>query len=66
LSCWDQYLAMGFSEFTYRESLRDIEACLRSMSDKQYHMVDSTHGLAIIRLADTMGESAGLPDTKWL
>jgi len=57
---------MGFSEFTYRESLRDIEACLRSMSDKQYHMVDSTHGLAIIRLADTMGESAGLPDTKWL
>src|ERR1022692_401213 len=38
LSCWDQYLAMAFAQFTYRESLRDIEACLRSMSDKLYHM----------------------------
>src|SRR5579863_34100 len=38
LSCWDQFLAMAFAQFTYRESLRDIEACLRSMSDKLYHM----------------------------
>src|SRR3984957_15971861 len=38
LSCWDQYLAMGFAQFTYRESLRDIEACLSSMSGKLYHM----------------------------
>jgi transposase len=38
LSCWDQYLAMAFAQFTYRESLRDIEACLRSMSTKLYHM----------------------------
>ena len=37
-SCWDQLLAMGFAQFTYRESLRDIEACLRSMSGKLYHM----------------------------
>src|ERR1017187_7787728 len=37
-SCWDQFLAMAFAQFTYRESLRDIEACLRSMSDKLYHM----------------------------
>ncbi len=37
-SCWDQFLAMSFAQFTYRESLRDIEACLRSMSDKLYHM----------------------------
>src|ERR1035438_1113090 len=28
-SCWDQYLAMAFAQVTYRESLRDIEACLR-------------------------------------
>jgi hypothetical protein len=28
LSCWDQYLALAFAQFTYRESLRDIEACL--------------------------------------
>src|SRR5260370_3134620 len=37
-SCWDQYLAMAFAQFTYRESLRDIEACLRSMSGKLYHV----------------------------
>src|SRR2546422_6283026 len=38
LSCWDRYLAMAFAQFTYRESLRDVEACLRSMSGKLYHM----------------------------
>src|SRR3989454_5834218 len=37
-SCWDQLLAMAFAQFTYRESLRDIEACLRSMSGKLYHL----------------------------
>jgi Domain of unknown function (DUF4372)/Transposase DDE domain len=37
-SCWDQLLAMSFAQLTYRESLRDIEACLRSMSGKHYHM----------------------------
>ena len=38
LSCWDQFLAMGFAQLTYRESLRDIEACLGALSDKLYHM----------------------------
>ena len=33
-SCWDQFLAMSFAQFTYRESLRDIEACLRSVGGK--------------------------------
>jgi hypothetical protein len=37
-SCWDQYLAMAFAQLTYRESLRDIEACLRSIGGKLYHM----------------------------
>src|ERR1035437_183007 len=37
-SCWDQYLAMAFAQLTYRESLRDIEACLRAMDAKLYHM----------------------------
>ncbi len=37
-SCWDQYLCMAFAQFTYRESLRDIEACLRSIRNKLYHM----------------------------
>jgi hypothetical protein len=37
-TCWDQFLAMGFAQFTYRESLRDIEACLHSVGGKLYHM----------------------------
>src|SRR5438270_1983071 len=37
-SCRDQFLAMAFAQLTYRESLRDIEACLHSMSCKLYHM----------------------------
>jgi len=37
-SCWDQYLTMAFAQLTYRESLRDIEACLRSLQGKLYHM----------------------------
>jgi hypothetical protein len=36
-SCWDPFLAMAFAQFTYRESLRDIEACLRSLGSKLYH-----------------------------
>lgn len=38
LSCRDQFLAMAFAQLTYRESLRDIETCLRSVSGKLYHM----------------------------
>jgi len=37
-SCWDQYLCMAFAQLTYRESLRDIETCLRSIPNKLYHM----------------------------
>lgn len=37
-SCLDQYFCMAFAQLTYRESLRDIEACLRSMQNKLYHM----------------------------
>jgi hypothetical protein len=37
-SCLDQYLCMVFAQLTYRESLRDIEACLRAQADKLYHM----------------------------
>jgi len=51
LSCWDQYLAMAFAQFTYRESLRDIEACLQSMSGKLYHMGFSSR-IARSTLAD--------------
>lgn len=37
-SCWDQYLCMAFAQVTYRESLRDIEACLRTVKSKLYHI----------------------------
>ena len=37
-SCLDQFLCMAFAQLTYRESLRDIEACLRSMQTKLYHL----------------------------
>ncbi len=37
-SCTDQFLCMAFAQLTYRESLRDIESCLRSMNNRLYHM----------------------------
>lgn len=37
-SCWEHFLTMAFAQLTYRESLRDIEACLRARSTKLYHM----------------------------
>ena len=36
-SCFDQYLCMAFAQLTYRDSLRDIECCLRAMDKKLYH-----------------------------
>lgn len=37
-SCWDQFLCMAFAQLSYRESLRDIEACLTAQPNKLYHM----------------------------
>jgi hypothetical protein len=37
-TCMDQYLCMAFAQLTFRESLRDIEACLRSQAEKLYHL----------------------------
>ena len=37
-SCFDQFLCLAFAQLTFRESLRDIEACLRSVGGKLYHM----------------------------
>ena len=36
-SCFDQYLCMAFAQITYRQSLRDIETCLRALKPKLYH-----------------------------
>jgi len=37
-TCFDQFLCMAFAQLTYRESLRDIECCLRAFEQKLYHM----------------------------
>jgi hypothetical protein len=37
-SCLDQFLCMAFAQLSYRESLRDIEACLRAVEPRLYHM----------------------------
>src|SRR4030042_4318667 len=36
-SCFDQFLCMAFAQLTYRESLREIETCLRALQGKLYH-----------------------------
>ena len=37
-SCWDQFLCMAFAQLTYRESLRDIQVCLRAIQSRLYHL----------------------------
>lgn len=37
-SCWDQFLCLAFAQLTYRESLRDIVACLTALNERLYHM----------------------------
>lgn len=36
-TCWEQFIVMSFAQLTYRESLRDIESCLKAISNKLYH-----------------------------
>jgi hypothetical protein len=50
-SHFDQFLCMAFAQLTFRESLRDIETCLRAHSDKLYHM-GIRGGIARSTLAD--------------
>ncbi len=42
-SCLEQFYCMAFAQLTFRESLRDIETCLRSMKNKLYHMGIRSH-----------------------
>src|SRR3989339_1587680 len=37
-SCWDQFLCLAFAQLTFRESLRDIQVCLRATQSKLYHL----------------------------
>jgi hypothetical protein len=50
-SCWDQFLCLAFAQLTYRESLRDIEVCLRAVQSKLYHLGFRGH-IARSTLAD--------------
>jgi hypothetical protein len=53
-TCQDQFRCMAFAQLTYRESLRDIEACLRAQHNKLYHMA------AVLNAKGSrLGESAG-------
>jgi hypothetical protein len=49
---WDQFLCMAFAQLTYRESLRDIEACLGAVPEKLYHLGFRTRAIARSTLAD--------------
>jgi len=53
-SCWDQFLAMGFAQMTFRESLADIEICLRSRGPQLYHL-GFRSSIAHSTLADANG-----------
>ena len=54
-SCRDQFLAMAFAQMTYRESLRDIEACLRSRRELLYHL--GFRGVVALTLPPKTGPS---------
>jgi len=51
-TCWDQFLAMIFAQLTYRESLRDIEACLGALPERLYHLGFRCPAVARATLAD--------------
>lgn len=51
-TCWDQFLAMVFAQLTYRESLRDIEACLGAIPERLYHLGFRCPAISRTTLAD--------------
>ena len=60
-SCWDQFLAMSFAQITYRDSLADIEVCLRSRQDQHYRL-----GLSpTARWPTPMARATGASTTTW-
>ena len=58
-SCLDQFLIMAFAQLTYRESLRDIEACLRAQRSKLYHL-----GLRSVVARHTLANANGVRDWR--
>ena len=59
-TCLDQFLVMAFAQLTYRESLRDIEACLRAMQSKLYHM-----GIRSRVSRNTLAHANEVRDWRW-
>jgi len=61
-TCWDQFLCMAFAQLTYRESLRDIEACLGAVPDRLYHMgIRSVVSRSTLADANESGTGASTP-----
>jgi len=58
-SCLDQFLSMAFAQLTYRESLRDIEACLRAQRSKLYHL-----GLRSVVARNTLANANAVRDWR--
>lgn len=58
-SCLDQFLCMAFAQLTYRESLRDIEACLRAQKSKLYHL-----GLRSVVARNTLANANAVRDWR--
>src|SRR5207342_3012470 len=58
-SCLDQYLSMAFAQLTFRESLRDIEACLRAQSSKLYHL-----GIRLVVARNTLANANAVRDWR--
>lgn len=67
-SCWDQFLCMAFAQLTYRDSLRDIEACLRSSQDMLYRMGFRSRRISRSTLSDAnkVRDSKIFEDFAWL
>lgn len=63
-SCKDQFLWMAFAQLTFRESLRDIEACLRSQSEKLYHRGSAVRYRATRGRTPTRGGIGGSTQTS--
>ena len=57
--CWDQFLAMSFAQITYRDSLADIEVCLRSRPEQLYHM-----GFRLTVAHSTLADANGSRDWR--
>ena len=55
-TCLDQYLCMAFAQLTARESLRDIETCLRAQSTKLYHLGHADHASTVLIVPSDCGK----------